>query len=60
MAMSAWASRLVEALLYEVDPRDPAIFIASALVLAIVAGVAAWLPARRARRIDPVAVLREA
>ncbi len=56
---SAWASRFVAALLYGIEPRDPATLAASILVLAAVAAVAGGLPARRAARVDPAEVLRE-
>ena len=58
-AMSLWASRFVEALLYGLEPRDPSTFIAAALVLAGVGLLAGGLPAWRATRIDPTTVLRE-
>ena len=58
-AMSLWASRFVEALLYGLEPRDPSTFIAAALVLAAVGVLAGGLPAWRATRIDPSTVLRE-
>ena len=58
-AISLWASTLVAALIYGVDPRDPSTLVGSAVTLATVAGLAAWLPVRRAGRIDPAAVLRE-
>jgi ABC-type antimicrobial peptide transport system permease subunit len=51
-------SRLVESLLYDVSPRDPAIFAATTLVLLNVALLACWLPARRVARINPVETLR--
>jgi len=44
--------------LYYVQPRDPAAFGGAVVILAGVAFVAGWLPARRAARIDPVGVLR--
>jgi putative ABC transport system permease protein len=56
---SLWASTFVRALLYGLEPNDPMTLVAAALVLTIVAAVAAWLPARRAARIDPARVLRE-
>jgi putative ABC transport system permease protein len=56
---SIWVSRLVAALLYGVEPRDPITLIGAALMLAIVAALAGWLPAWRASRIDPAEVLRE-
>jgi len=51
-------TRLLSLLLYEVRPRDLATSAASALGLAAVALCAAYLPARRATRIDPMAALR--
>lgn len=46
-------------MLFDVDARDPATFLAGPVVLALVAAVASWLPALRATRVDPVTVLRE-
>jgi putative ABC transport system permease protein len=58
--LSFYVSRFVAALVFGVEPRDPSTFVAAAVVLAAVGGLAAWLPARRASRIDPIEVLREA
>ncbi len=55
-----WAGRAIEGLLYSVSARDPLTIGASAVVLSAIAVAAGWLPARRAARIDPVEVLREA
>jgi putative ABC transport system permease protein len=56
---AAWAgSRFLESLLYNVSPRDPGIFAATAMVLLLVAMAACWLPARRAARLSPVDALR--
>ena len=52
-------SRLAASLLHGVQPLDPPTYAAVAGVLLAVALAAAWLPARRATRIDPVTALRE-
>ncbi len=53
-----WGSRLAEAQLFKVDTRDP-ITLAAAIVTVLAASlVAAYLPARRATRINPSEVLR--
>jgi predicted permease len=59
-ALSWWASRFISGtLLYGITSHDTMTFVASAAVLLVVSAAAAWLPARRAARIDPVHVLRE-
>lgn len=57
--LSVWAAKFVGALLFGMTPRDPFTFGAAAAVLAATALVAGWIPARRAARLDPTAVLRE-
>jgi ABC-type antimicrobial peptide transport system permease subunit len=58
-AISLWASRFVSTLLYGLTPRDPITLAGAAAVLIAVGILAAYLPARRAARIDPAEVLRE-
>jgi hypothetical protein len=56
---SLWASRFVATLVYGFEPGDPGTLAGAAVLLAIVAAVAAAVPARRASRLDPASVLRE-
>jgi putative ABC transport system permease protein len=51
-------TRVMTSLLFEVTPTDPATFAAVAILLAIVALAACWIPAWRATRIDPMVALR--
>ena len=53
-----WLTRYVESQLYGVAPHDRWTLIVCAVALTTVAGLAAWVPARRATRIDPLAALR--
>jgi len=53
-----FAGPLLAHLLYGVSPRDPVALLTGPLVLALVAVLAIWLPARRAMRLNPVAALR--
>jgi predicted permease len=47
-------ARVLEAVLYDIAPRDPLTFTAIPLGLGMIALLASWLPARRATRVDPV------
>jgi predicted permease len=53
------ASRLVRSLLYGVEPNDPGNLILAVTALLLVAALAAYVPARRASRLDPTVALRE-
>jgi putative ABC transport system permease protein len=49
---------MMTAMLFEVRPTDPAIFVAVALVLAMVACIASLIPSAHAIRIPPASALR--
>jgi predicted permease len=51
-------SRIVASMLYGVNPLEPAVYLVAALLLTAAAALAAYLPARRATRVDPVIALR--
>ncbi len=51
-------ARYLQSMLFGVEPRDPATFVAVAAMFAVVTAAAAYLPARRATRVDPMVALR--
>jgi predicted permease len=58
VAAAAAATRVLESMLYAVSPADPITFAGIALLVAAIALVASYVPARRALRIDPAETLR--
>jgi len=56
--LSAAALIAVREGLYGIQPNDPVSFIAAGVLMVAVAAVAAWIPARRAARVDPMRALR--
>ncbi len=59
LAAALALTRLLEAFLFGVEPTDPATYAAVAVMLLAAAGLASFLPARRAMRVDPAAALRQ-
>ena len=58
LALSVLLGRLVASLLYGVTPRDPATLAGAALLAAAIGLAGAYVPARRAARVDPAVSLR--
>jgi ABC-type antimicrobial peptide transport system permease subunit len=58
VAAALGLTRLLSSLLFDVRPQDPLTFAAVAVLLAGVAMLATYLPARRAARVDPMEALR--
>ena len=58
LAASIAGTRLLKSMLFQVQPNDPATFVAVATLLTVVALLACYMPARRATRVDPMVALR--
>jgi ABC-type antimicrobial peptide transport system permease subunit len=58
LAISAATAPLLRTYLYGLSPFDPTAYLQVAVILATAAGLATWLPARRATRVNPAEALR--
>lgn len=58
VASALGLTRFIASLLFGVQARDATVFVVAPAVLALVAFAAAWVPARRASRVDPIDALR--
>jgi ABC-type antimicrobial peptide transport system permease subunit len=58
LALAAGVAQFTRVILFQVEPRDPAIFGGVVLVLSVAGLLACLVPARRATRVDPLVALR--
>lgn len=58
VVVSAAAARVLDSLLFDVDARDPVVYLGAVALLAGGALLACYLPARRASRVDPTTALQ--
>jgi ABC-type antimicrobial peptide transport system permease subunit len=58
MLVAAGLTSYLESMLFELTPLDPPTFVAVAVLFLVVGLMAAWLPALRASRVDPLVALR--
>jgi ABC-type antimicrobial peptide transport system permease subunit len=58
LAAALTTTRLISSLLFGMTSNDPLTIVLAASLLILVAGLAGYLPARRAARVDPMIALR--
>ena len=58
VGMALALARVLSSQLYGISATDPATFIAGSLLFLLIAGLASYIPARRATRVDPMVALR--
>jgi putative ABC transport system permease protein len=56
--VAMFSTRLIGSLLYTTSPRDPFVYTSVVACIAVVSLIAAYLPARRAVRVDPIVALK--
>ena len=59
LAAAVASTRLLTGMLFRVQPNDPVVYLAVAVLLGIVALVASYVPAGRASKIDPLTAMRQ-
>jgi ABC-type antimicrobial peptide transport system permease subunit len=58
LAGAATATRMLSNFLYGIEPNDPLTIVVATIVMATAVGLAGYLPARWASRVDPMVALR--
>jgi ABC-type antimicrobial peptide transport system permease subunit len=58
LVVAAATASLIAHFIFGLDARDPATFAATAVTLVAAGGLASYLPARRAARVDPLTAIR--
>jgi hypothetical protein len=58
LVLFALVARFIKSFLFGVAPGDPLTLVSASLALVTIAGLASWIPARRAGRVDPADALR--
>ena len=59
LAAPVTGTRLLTSMLFRAQPNDPAVYLAVAVLLGMVALVASYVPDRRASKIDPLTAIRQ-
>jgi len=58
LILFASLARFLQSFLFDIAPLDPVSLAGATLLLAVIATLASWIPARRAARVDPAVSLR--
>lgn len=53
-----WLTRILRSFLFGIEPHDPVTMVSASMLMITIAALAAWIPARRAAKIDPMEALR--
>lgn len=59
LGLGMMASRVLSYIVYQATSRDPVVLTGVVLAMAMLGLIATWIPAQRALRVDPMALLRE-
>jgi ABC-type antimicrobial peptide transport system permease subunit len=59
LMLAVMAKPLMRRIVYQAEPRDPLVLLGVLVTMALIGVAAAWIPARRALRVDPSRLMRE-